>query len=96
MEDIELTFRELYVYAIIGGAILGALLGLIPLILGRRRNRRRLGFYGLVASTVGGAISPLLSIVVVAIFTWLVVRAKPVEADSHPEANSGDQDLASE
>ncbi len=94
MQDIELTFREFYVYAIIGGAILGALLGLIPLILGRRRNRGRLGFYGLAASTVGGAISPLLSIVAVAIFTWLVVRAKPVGADSHPEANSGDQDLA--
>ena len=96
MQDIELTFREFYVYAIIGGAILGALLGLIPLILGRRRNRGRLGLYGIVASTVGGAISPLLSIVVVAIFTWLVVRAKPVRPDSQPEANSGDQDLASD
>ncbi len=81
MNEIELTYRELYLYVIIGGAIVGALLGLIPLILGRRRNKARLGLYGLLASIVAGAIAPLLAIVVVAIFSWLIVKDKAVQTN---------------
>jgi hypothetical protein len=86
MNDVELTYREFYLYVIIGGAILGALLGLIPLILGRRRNKARLGMYGFVASIVAGALAPLLAIIVTAVFSWKIVKDSPGEAAREPDA----------
>ena len=74
MNDIQLTYKEFYLYVIIGGAILGALFGLIPLILGRRRNKARLGLYGFLASIVAGALAPLFAIIVTAIFSWVITR----------------------
>jgi MFS family permease len=90
MNDIELTFREFYLYVIIGGAILGALLGIIPLVLGRRRNRARLGWYGFIASIVGGAIAPLLALIVTAIFSWIIVK-KPVQTNDGDGASDAGQ-----
>ncbi|HUR98664.1 MAG TPA: hypothetical protein VMZ26_11420 [Pyrinomonadaceae bacterium] len=89
MNDIELTYREFYLYVIIGGAILGALFGLIPLILGRRRNKARLGLYGLLASIVAGALAPLFAIVVAAIFSWIIAKGKPMQTDG-ADRTSGD------
>jgi MFS family permease len=90
MNDVELSYREFYLYVIIGGAIFGALLGLIPLILGRRKNKKRLGFYGFLASIVGGAIAPLLAIVVTVVFSWLIAKgtATEPEASSQTDSNS--------
>lgn len=90
MNDIVLTYRELYMYVIIVGAIVGALLGLVPLILGRKRNKRRLGLYGFLATIVGGAIAPLLAIIVAAIFAWLIIREKPVETSGTQESGPSD------
>lgn len=81
MNDIELTYREFYLYVIIGGAILGALLGLIPLILGRRKNKPRLGLYGFLVSIVAGALAPLFALVVAGIFSWLIVKDRPVSTN---------------
>jgi len=89
MNDIELTYREFYLYVIIGGAILGALFGLIPLILGRRRNKARLGLYGFLASIVAGAIAPLFAIVVVAIFSWIIAKSKPMQTDGADGSTHG-------
>jgi MFS family permease len=95
MSDIQMTIRELYVYIIIGGAILGALFGLVPLMLGRKRNRARLGLYGFIASIVGGAIGPLLGLIVAGIFSWLVLREKPASGGtSTPDA--GDDSASAE
>ena len=75
MNDIELTYREFYLYIIIGGAIAGALLGLVPLRLGRRRGKTRLGWYGLIAAAVaGGLAGPVLSLIVVGIFAFVILR----------------------
>jgi MFS family permease len=82
MNDIELTYREFYLYVMIVGAIVGALFGLIPLILGRKRGKARLGLYGFLASIVSGALAPLLAIIVTGIFSWLIVRDKRVQADT--------------
>jgi len=89
MNDIELTYRELYLYVIIGGAIFGALLGLIPLILGRRKNKARLGLYGFLASIVGGALAPLFAIVVAAIFAWVIGRGTSVQMDGTDGSTGG-------
>ena len=84
MSEYQMTFGELYIYVIIAGALLGALFGLVPLLLGRRRNKARLGLYGFIASIVGGAIAPLLGLIVAAIFAWLVVREKPAAGNTSP------------
>ena len=96
MSDIQLTFRELYIYVIIGGALLGALLGLVPLLLGRRRNKARLGLYGFIASIVAGAIAPLLALIVAAIFAWLIVREKPAAQNASPPDAGENSGSASE
>ena len=89
MGDFETTFRGLFIYVVIIGAILGALLGLVPLMLGRKRNRARLGLYGFIASIVGGAIAPLLGLIVAGIFSWLVIREKPAAGNSSsPDADN--------
>ena len=75
MNDIHLTSREFYIYVIIGGALLGALFGLIPLILGRRRNKARLGMYGFLASIAAGAFAPVVAVVVVGVFSWVIVQS---------------------
>ena len=89
MSDIQLTIREFYLYIIIGGAFLGALFGLVPLLMGRRRGRARLGLYGFIASIVGGAIAPLLGLIVAGIFAWLVIRERPAP-DGTSSTDAGD------
>lgn len=96
MSDIQMTFREFYLYIIIGGAILGALLGLLPLLLGRRRGRAKLGLYGFIASIVAGALAPLLALIVAGIFSWLVVREKPAAGDASPPDAGDNSGSASE
>ena len=97
MNEYQITYSEFYLYVIIGGAILGALLGLLPLILGRRRNKARLGMYGFVASIVSGAIAPLLSIIVVGIFSWFIVKDNKADtnaaADAGPRSTTTDGDV---
>lgn len=95
MNDIELTYREFYLYVIIGGAILGALFGLIPMILGRRKNKPRLGMYGFLFSILAGGLAPLLSIIVVAIFSWIIVKDKSVQTNG-ADTNQGTTDSGSE
>lgn len=74
MEPIHVSYGEYYLYFIVAGAAVGALFGAVPLILGKLKNRRRLGFYGFLASIFFGAIlSPLVSIIVVAVFVWLII-----------------------
>lgn len=95
MSDIRLTFGEFYIYVMIAGAILGALFGLVPLILGRRKNRTRLGVYGFIASIIGGAVAPLLGIIVAGIFFWLVIRERPngddKPLDTHDQPGSASE-----
>lgn len=79
MNDIQLSYSEFYLYTVIGGAVIGAVFGIVPLILGRRRDKKRLGFYGFLASIAAGALAPLLSIVAVALFSWLIIKGGPKE-----------------
>lgn len=88
MEPININYRDFLIYLMIFGIVIGALFGLIPLILGRRRNQARLGLYGFLASTVAGAVAPILSIVVVAIFSWVIVQKRKSESASTPPGDN--------
>lgn len=89
MDEIRLTSDQALLYALIPIGI-GFLLGLIPLIAGIIKRKIRLGVFGLIASTLGGAIlGVILSIPAMAVFTWLIVRdrfvAEDVVSDNPPE-----------
>ena len=85
MEPIKITYNELSAYLIAGSVIIGVLLGLIPLILGIRKKNRKYGMYGFVGSVIGGAITYIISIIVVSIFSWLILRKS--KADLPPNTN---------
>ncbi len=88
MEPTQITYNQLYLYIAIAGLIVGALLGLIPLFLGRRNNKGRLGLYGFLASAVSGIVSPIISIIVAAVFTWLVLK-KSAASSTDSDQTSG-------
>ena len=76
---------DLYDIAVMGAG-LGALLGLLPLILGFVRKERSYGVFGFLGSIIGGAIlGVFLSVPIVAIFTWLILR-KPKNQNTSSEA----------
>lgn len=75
MEPIKLTTNEAILYASIAHAIIGLLLGLVPLILGFIKKERSYAVFGFLGSFIGGAILGLfLSLPVAVIFTWLILR----------------------
>jgi len=82
MEPIELTYREFYLYLVLILAALGALFGLVPLILGTIKKRRLLGLYGFLASIIAAVLSPIGSIIVAAVFSWLILRKRDTGTSS--------------
>lgn len=88
MEEIRLTTNQAILYALIPAAV-GFLLGLVPLIAGIIKRKVRLGVFGLIASTIGGALlGVILAIPAMAVFTWLIVRDDFVAADVASETES--------
>ncbi len=87
-EQLQAFLNENFYYIVLAGVGIGLVLGLVPLVLGLKRNKRSLGLTGFIGSGIVGAFSPLLSIVVVAIFTFLVVRK--TSEQTTPEADDND------
>jgi hypothetical protein len=86
----EISRTQFFIYVIVAQIAFGMLIGLIPFFLGRSRKDPRMGNFGLIASILAGILSPLASIIVVAVFSWLIVRKKNVIAapDEFPADNS--------
>jgi hypothetical protein len=79
MDEVRMTMSEAFLYVAIRMAIIGFLLGLIPLITGIIKKKVKMGVIGLLVSTLGGAIAGILiSIPAMAIFTWLILREQVV------------------
>jgi hypothetical protein len=85
MQKIELTYLQL---TLIGMGV-GLVLGLIPLILGIIKGKKKLAIWGFVASIAAGAAWSLLALVTVIVFIWLILRksaeASPVETEAIAE-----------
>lgn len=80
--QIEITHLQA---GIIFGAALGAVIGLIPLILGIVKKNLKIGFLGFIGAIIGNAIlGILLSIPIAGICTYLVLKSKnkPVDVDA--------------
>lgn len=93
MQQIRLTTWEAVLYVALIGMAAGLLLGLVPLIYGWRKGKTKLGLLGLVISIIAGAISPLLSLLAIVIFIFLIARKKPLQtSSSEPEEDPADDD----
>ena len=88
MNEYFVTYNQLWMIVIVG-VVVGALLGLIPLMLGRKRNKARLGQYGFLASTVAGALSPILAVIIVVVFSLMIVKGKSASTDSSKGSGNG-------
>lgn len=76
MEPIQLSTQEFVVYTILANAVIGFVLGLIPLVFGFIKNQKKLAFFGLIACAAGGAVLGIfLSIPLAGIFTWLIFKS---------------------
>ena len=76
MDTISISSREAYIYAILLSVGFGVLVGLVPLVFGFIRRRRKKAFLGFVLTVVGSAfLGLLLAIPVAAIFTWMIYRS---------------------
>lgn len=83
MDEVRLTMSQALLYVAIGGAAVGFLLGLVPLILGIVKKKVKTGVIGLIVSTLGGALlGVFISIPAMAIFTWLILREQVVATDT--------------
>ena len=99
MAQIKLSYTEAILYIALIGLVVGFLLGLIPLILGIKKGKRNYGYMGIAASALLGLISPILSVVAVAVFVWLIIKKsksteiaaadeKPVDVSTDGSENS--------
>ena len=86
----EMSRTQFFIYVIVAQIAFGVLIGLIPFFLGRSRKDPRMGGFGWIAAIVAGILSPLASIIVVGVFSWLIVRKKNtvVTPDEFPADNS--------
>jgi hypothetical protein len=67
-----------FIGLIVGGLIAGALCGLIPFFVGKKRGQTTLGNAGLVCSIIGGAIGGIILALPVAGVFALIIAARPV------------------
>ncbi len=84
----ELTTTQLYTYVIIFQIIIGVLLGLIPLFVGRSRGNARLGKYGFLATLIAGLLSPLVAVIAVGISVWMIVKKGSATENVSDENNA--------
>ena len=76
----EISYNELIVYAALFGAAVGLILGLVVFILGKKRGNSKLGLYGGIATFIVGPLSGVLSLIVGAVFLYLIFSRKQGEA----------------
>jgi hypothetical protein len=94
MELIRLTYAELLIY-VLANISIGILLGLIALILGIKKKNRKYGMYGFVGSVIGGAVTPVISIIIVSIFSWLILRKSKADLPP-PNSSETNSDVTSD
>ena len=93
-EQLRHAYNEYFYYILLAGIGIGLLFGLLPLVMGIARKRRNLGIIGLISSGAAGGLSPILSLIVAAVFTVLVVRGsaskKAPDSDEAPQTDSSE------
>ena len=94
MDPIHLTTREALVWAAIINAVVGFVLGLIPLLFGYFNKQFRTGVIAIVITTLGGALLGIfISIPATIIFTWLISRRAKAHLAGVPHASDDAADV---
>jgi vacuolar-type H+-ATPase subunit I/STV1 len=89
MEPINVSTREFYIYSLLLSVGFGVLVGLVPLVFGFIKHRRKYAFLGFVLTIAGSALlGLLLAIPMAAIFSWLIYRDSGQPATSAPSVPS--------
>lgn len=83
MEDIKITYDEIYRYIIYANIVFGVLFGSLSLIVGMIRKKSKYAYLGFALAVVGGSLAGIfLSYPITAVFLWLIVRdQKPAASD---------------
>ena len=77
MEDIKITYGEIYRYLIYANIALGVLFGSLPLIVGLILKKNKYAYLGFVLAIIGGSLAGLLlSYPITVVFLWLIVRGQ--------------------
>lgn len=93
MQEFQLTRTEAIVYLVLIPAGIGFVLGLVPLIVGKVKQKTKLGILGLITGAVAGAIFGFFgSIPSMAIFTWLILRKDIISTELDTEITSREDD----
>ena len=87
-EQFSEFYEKYFYYLIAGGLVFGAIIGLIPLLLGIRHGKRNLGILALVITIIDSGISPLLGLITCVIFTVIIVLIKKPQPDSENAVNA--------
>jgi Na+/serine symporter len=95
MENIRRAYEQYFYYILAAGVVIGFILGLIPLYLGVKRGRKGFGIAALIVSTAAGAVSPILVVLLVAVFSFLITRGTP-DAETDADSESVEEVPASE
>lgn len=87
MNDIQRAFAEKF-YLILGiGLAFGLLVGVVLFILAWKRGKKGLGIAALLVSTAGG-VSPVIVIVLGAVFLFLILRNSVERTADEGEASA--------
>ncbi len=86
----EITQNEAIMYGAIGGAVIGLIFGAIVLIVGIKKGKKKLGIIGFVSVFIAGPISGIVSIVVAAVFLYLIMKKNEIET-SEVNMSSSDE-----
>lgn len=84
--QVEITVYQLFLI----GIGVGALLGLIPLILGLVKKEKKLAILGFAFSVIGGAIWSPISLLVALVFVWLILKRGKSEMNEETPADTAD------
>jgi ABC-type transport system involved in multi-copper enzyme maturation permease subunit len=91
-EQVRLFLQQNFYYIILGQIMFGLIVGSIPYLLSRRRNKQSLGLVGLLLSVIFSTVSPLLGLLVAAIFSILVLRKTDPNDHSNAEVSNDNSD----
>lgn len=79
---IELSTTQFFSILLVIGFFVGLILGLIPLFMAIKREKKPLGVTALIVSVVLGTISPVLALISCIVFVIVILRIKPKADDA--------------
>ena len=74
MDQIQISYQEALMLGAAIGALVGFILGQIVFFLALSRGKRQLAVVGLLLTIVGGAVSPIIALIIVDIFAWVIFK----------------------